>query len=172
MNVPINVPFAFHRLHSVSANMPRIARASTSLFLSTRPVHRSPARLRIIAPHQAVSSGSGSTSSSAQLATASSAVWKCCTQPSRLSTLPSFLSRKSPALPFLTPTRYRLHPPSISLSQSLQQQQSRSVTYGSEYQPSQRIRKRRHGFLARRRSRTGRRILVRRRMKGRRFLSH
>ncbi|KAK9895633.1 hypothetical protein P389DRAFT_152182 [Cystobasidium minutum MCA 4210] len=52
------------------------------------------------------------------------------------------------------------------------QTQVRTVTYGSEYQPSQRVRKRRHGFLARRRSKGGRKVLIRRRMKGRRFLSH
>lgn len=48
----------------------------------------------------------------------------------------------------------------------------RYTTYGSEYQPSQRKRKRKHGFLARLRSRTGKKILVRRRAKGKVFLSH
>ena len=48
----------------------------------------------------------------------------------------------------------------------------RFTTYGSEYQPSQRKRKRKHGFLARLRSRTGRKILIRRRAKGKVFLSH
>lgn len=48
----------------------------------------------------------------------------------------------------------------------------RFTTYGSEYQPSQRKRKRKHGFLARLRSRTGRKILARRRAKGKVFLSH
>lgn len=48
----------------------------------------------------------------------------------------------------------------------------RYTTYGSEYQPSQRKRKRKHGFLARLRSRTGKKILVRRRAKGKVFVSH
>jgi large subunit ribosomal protein L34 len=40
------------------------------------------------------------------------------------------------------------------------------------FNPSHRVRKRRHGFLARKRSRGGRKILVRRRLKGRNTLSH
>ena len=50
--------------------------------------------------------------------------------------------------------------------------QARFKARGTEYQPSQRVRKRRHGFLARLRSRTGKKILARRRAKGRMYLSH
>ncbi|KAF8590934.1 hypothetical protein K439DRAFT_1381324, partial [Ramaria rubella] len=50
--------------------------------------------------------------------------------------------------------------------------QARFGARGTEYQPSQRVRKRRHGFLARLRSKGGRKILLRRRAKGRKFLSH
>ncbi|PBK91323.1 hypothetical protein ARMGADRAFT_891226, partial [Armillaria gallica] len=51
-------------------------------------------------------------------------------------------------------------------------QQLRFVQMGVEYQPSQRKRKRRHGFLARLKSRGGRKILARRRAKHRKYLSH
>ena len=47
----------------------------------------------------------------------------------------------------------------------------RWTTYGQEYQPSSRRRKRKFGYLARLRSRTGRRILKRRIMKGRKYLA-
>ncbi|KAI9230252.1 MAG: ribosomal protein L34-domain-containing protein [Piptocephalis tieghemiana] len=50
--------------------------------------------------------------------------------------------------------------------------QVRGKKYGSEYQPSNLKRKRRHGFLARKRSLGGRKILKRRAMKGRWVLTH
>ncbi|KAI1309720.1 hypothetical protein EDD11_004062 [Mortierella claussenii] len=50
--------------------------------------------------------------------------------------------------------------------------QARFVSYGREYQPSQRVRKRRHGFLARMKSRGGRKIIWNRLAKGRKYLSH
>lgn len=51
-------------------------------------------------------------------------------------------------------------------------QQVRCMSRGDEYQPSQRVRKRRHGFLARKKTKGGRAVLARRLKKGRRFLSH
>ncbi|KAI0691774.1 ribosomal protein L34-domain-containing protein [Cytidiella melzeri] len=51
-------------------------------------------------------------------------------------------------------------------------QQVRYGSRGTEYQPSQRKRKRKHGFLARKRSVTGRKILLRRMAKSRKYLSH
>lgn len=78
-----------------------------------------------------------------------------------VTTLPlvSFFFGASRAQPTLTPFQVTT-------------QQVRWASRGTEYQPSQRVRKRRHGFLARKRSVSGQKILVRRRAKGRKFLTH
>lgn len=49
--------------------------------------------------------------------------------------------------------------------------QIRYVTYGQEYQPSSLRRKRKFGYLARMRTKSGRRIIYRRILKGRKILS-
>ena len=51
--------------------------------------------------------------------------------------------------------------------------QIRTLAYGAMYQPSQRKRKRKHGFLSRSKGgRLGKKTLARRLARGRRFLSH
>ena len=70
--------------------------------------------------------------------------------------------------------RFPLAPPlaAPALAASLPTFFSRNAQRGTEYQPSQRKRKRKHGFLARKRSLGGRKILSRRLAKGRKYLSH
>lgn len=78
--------------------------------------------------------------------------------------------------PFLHALRfpsYHLNPSSSSILGALSPLgQMRFAQRGMEYQPSQRKRKRKHGFLARKRSQDGRKILLRRLAKGRKYLSH
>ncbi|KAI9660870.1 MAG: hypothetical protein M1829_006435 [Trizodia sp. TS-e1964] len=76
------------------------------------------------------------------------------------------LSARRPLLS-LTPTTQ----PKISSHPALQGTQVRTAKRNT-FRPSHFVRKRRHGFLARKRSRTGRAILTRRRLKGRTTLSH
>eukprot|EP01134_Creolimax_fragrantissima_P007418 CFRG7418T1 len=49
---------------------------------------------------------------------------------------------------------------------------SRSICLGREYQPNNLQRKRKHGFLHRLETRGGKKVINRRRSKGRKFLSH
>ncbi|KAF2810092.1 uncharacterized protein BDZ99DRAFT_416215 [Mytilinidion resinicola] len=61
--------------------------------------------------------------------------------------------------------------PKISAHPSLVSSQVRCGPRDT-FSPSHRVRKRRHGFLARLRSRGGRKILMRRKLKGRQALTH
>ncbi|KAI9816997.1 MAG: hypothetical protein M1826_001693 [Phylliscum demangeonii] len=86
--------------------------------------------------------------------------------PSAATLLPDHASSSSSSL---------LPPPSllhrISTHPALRFQQVRNGTRNT-FNPSHRVRKRRHGFLARLRTRTGRMILKRRRARRRASLSH
>ncbi|KAL4944900.1 hypothetical protein BDV06DRAFT_186085 [Aspergillus oleicola] len=92
----------------------------------------------------------------------------------------SFASSKitsTPARPTLQTQPQRSSPLLSAISQ-LQTSQTRSFSASAAlgaprntYNPSRRVQKRRHGFLARLRSKGGQKILKRRRAKGRKFLS-
>lgn len=140
--------------------MPRLQRLAYVLRTVSRPAAASagpaPKAVRLAQPSLA--------SRLAPVASTSSAVFQRHLASHKLSSLFTTSLLASSSSPFAT----RLSLPSASPVL----QQVRTAVYGNEYQPSQRVRKRRHGFLARRRSRNGRKILIRRRMKGRRFLTH
>ncbi|KAM6502349.1 Ribosomal protein L34 domain containing protein [Amanita muscaria] len=88
--------------------------------------------------------------------------------------IPSFShSLQRPLLPIIQTIKPFHHPwLSPQTFPSFPFLQVRSIQRGAEYQPSQRKRKRKHGFLARKRSLGGRKVLSRRAAKGRRYLSH
>ena len=101
------------------------------------------------------------------------------------SSAPTNLSFRSPSLALVASNRHSV-PLALSTTSTWQcwrantltpdflgsLQQTRHAARGTEYQPSQRVRKRRHGFLARKKTASGRKVLARRKAKGRRFLSH
>ncbi len=73
------------------------------------------------------------------------------------------------SLPLPLPYSYLTPQPPTHPHQLLQ---ARFTVRGNYYQPSQRKRKRKHGFLARLRSEGGRKILKRRQIRGRKNMSH
>ncbi|EYE94776.1 mitochondrial 54S ribosomal protein bL34m [Aspergillus ruber CBS 135680] len=87
-------------------------------------------------------------------------------------------SRSSPPTTAITSTSTLLSPLTSTLTSAFNQSPSRQFSASASlagkritYNPSRRVQKRRHGFLARLRSRGGRKILMRRRQRGKKALS-
>ncbi|THH08233.1 hypothetical protein EW145_g2852 [Phellinidium pouzarii] len=136
--------------------MPRLPRTLVSTFsslCSPTPLRATPAKARVLIPSASTSTVTPYTSS---LLTHRAHL--------RPSFIPHPLHARLPTLSILSQAQAQNAAPQL--------QQVRHAARGTEYQPSQRKRKRKFGFLARKRSVTGRKILVRRRAKGRKYLSH
>ncbi|OTA35271.1 hypothetical protein BTJ68_04310 [Hortaea werneckii EXF-2000] len=83
--------------------------------------------------------------------------------------------QQRPTLPARVPAPVKEDTPTSSLRPLSQPSLPTLQVRGAKrttFKPSHRVRKRRHGFLARLRTRTGRRVLLRRKLKGRNTLSH
>ncbi|KAJ3014636.1 hypothetical protein HKX48_005035 [Thoreauomyces humboldtii] len=86
----------------------------------------------------------------------------------------TLLSRGS-AVPSPSPFNLMRSSPTVmpsTVSPLFEALRPRFGTYGNEYRPSNLKRKRRHGFLKRLRTLNGRKMLKRRMLKGRKWLSH
>ncbi|PWZ01649.1 hypothetical protein BCV70DRAFT_199088 [Testicularia cyperi] len=166
--------------------MPRISPRALGSIIRSVPVP-------VPAPASSSSSSASLCKTTSEAATQSSAALKAARPaplPTRLfqsttsrsispilsSLLLSSSSSSSPSSSLLSKSSLPFGPMSASVSASATgfgaTGQIRCVTYGSEYQPSQRIRKRRHGFLARNKTKNGRKTLMRRRFRGKAKLSH
>ncbi|GAA6030643.1 hypothetical protein JCM8097_006253 [Rhodosporidiobolus ruineniae] len=147
--------------------MPRLPRALASLRIALAPSSSSSStRLASTLPSlgRPASTLTPTFTGRASLSTPSATLFR----PTALTALTSLHSLRRPTLSPSSSTPLALphaHP-------SQQGQQLRTAVYGAEYQPSQVKRKRTHGFLARKRSKTGRRVIARRWGKGRKYLSH